>query len=203
MAQPEIATIGPWQLYPLEPENGFESDGEAWVVGDLDAMSRSEQGPVIRVHSQCLFGEVFGSLECECGPQLAESRRTILLEGSGILFYLHQEGRGAGLMAKAIGYALHQRFGVDSGTAYEMQGLPIDQRQYGHVARFLVEHDIKNVRILTNSPDKIAPLEAAGIACIRLPLIVGVNSTNWGYMQWKEQRGHLLDGMEAPDEAQD
>jgi GTP cyclohydrolase II len=148
--------------------------------------------PLIRLHSECLTGDVFGSLKCDCGPQLRESLRIIGEEGGGVLLYLRQEGRGIGLANKLRAYALQDR-GLDTVDANRRLGFADDERDYGHAAAMLRALGIDRIRLLTNNPAKVAGLEAAGIAVAeRIPHHMPVNPHNADYLAVKRGRsGHL------------
>jgi len=150
------------------------------------------QPPLVRLHSECLTGDVFGSLKCDCGPQLKEALRIIGDEGGGVLLYLRQEGRGIGLANKLRAYALQDR-GVDTVDANRRLGFADDERHYSHAAAMLRELGIDRVRLLTNNPAKVAGLEAAGIAVIeRVAHHMPVNPHNADYLATKRRKsGHL------------
>jgi GTP cyclohydrolase II len=165
------------------------------VYGDLARASH----PLVRVHSNCLTGDVFGSLRCDCGPQLHAAMTKICAEGVGIIVYMaSHEGRGIGLWAKAITYLL-QDAGEDTYQANERLGLPADSRDFGDAGRVL-RHFLgptPAVRLLGNNPIKRAALDAFGVQIIEQePLVVGVSSYNARYLKSKQQHGHLI-----PDEA--
>lgn len=166
------------------------------------ALVRSELDPegviLVRVHSECLTGEVFGSRRCDCGPQLALTLERIGREG-GVLIYLRQEWRGIGLVNKLRAYAL-QDLGHDTVDANLALGFPPDPRDYGAAAAILRSLRISRVRLMTNNPGKVAGLERSGIAVVeRTPLIVPATPESLAYLQTKESRlGHLLNvGPEA------
>jgi GTP cyclohydrolase II len=148
--------------------------------------------PLVRLHSECLTGDVFGSLKCDCGPQLREALRIIGDAGGGILLYLRQEGRGIGLTNKLRAYALQER-GLDTVDANQRLGFADDERDYGHAAAMLRALGVDRVRLLTNNPGKVAGLEAAGIAIAeRVAHHMPVNPHNADYLATKKQRsGHL------------
>ena len=148
--------------------------------------------PLVRLHSECLTGDVFGSLKCDCGPQLREALRIIGGEGGGVLLYLRQEGRGIGLANKLRAYALQDR-GLDTVDANRRLGFADDERDYGHAAAMLQALGIREVRLLTNNPAKVAGLEAAGIAVAeRVAHHMPVNPHNADYLATKRSRsGHL------------
>jgi len=169
-------------------------DGEglehvALTVGDV-----TDGAPVlVRVHSECLTGDVFGSHRCDCGEQLDRSLDYLQQQGRGVLLYLRQEGRGIGLANKIRAYAL-QDVGYDTVEANLALGLPVDCRDYGVAAAMLRDLGIARVRLLTNNPDKIAGLERNGIAVVeRIPLQTLPHPANRRYLQVKQQKlGHLL-----------
>jgi GTP cyclohydrolase II len=149
--------------------------------------------PLVRLHSECLTGDVFGSLKCDCGPQLKEALRIIGREGGGVLLYLRQEGRGIGLANKLRAYALQDR-GLDTVDANNRLGFADDERDYGHAAAMLRALGIDRVRLLTNNPDKVEGLEAAGIAVTgRVAHQMPANPHNADYLATKRKKsGHLL-----------
>jgi GTP cyclohydrolase II len=149
--------------------------------------------PLVRLHSECLTGEAFGSLRCDCGEQLERGLAMIAAEGRGCLLYLRQEGRGIGLVNKIRAYAL-QDDGLDTVQANLALGLPADAREYASAAAVLGELGIRQVRLITNNPTKLAGLEAHGIAVLeRIPLPAAVNPISEPYLRTKVERmGHLL-----------
>jgi GTP cyclohydrolase II len=148
--------------------------------------------PLVRLHSECLTGDVFGSLKCDCGPQLHEALRIIGAEGGGVLLYLRQEGRGIGLANKLRAYALQDR-GLDTVDANRRLGFADDERDYGHAAAMLRALGIEEVRLLTNNPAKVEGLEEAGIAVAeRVAHRMPANPHNADYLATKRTRsGHL------------
>ena len=183
-----------------------EPDGHEHVTLVLGQVAEREQ-VLVRAHSECLTGDVFGSLRCDCGEQLRESLRRIAAAGSGVLTYLRgHEGRGIGLAAKLAAYALQDR-GRDTVEANLDLGLPVDAREYGVVSQILRDLGVRSIRLLTNNPRKVAALVAAGTAVAeRVPLVVPAGSDNRDYLRTKRDRlGHQLplegwlpgDGTEA------
>lgn len=171
----------------------FRSDADstdhvALVIGKRDASP-----PVVRLHSECLTGDVLGSLKCDCGPQLHEALHQISGAGWGILLYLRQEGRGIGLINKLRAYALQDQ-GFDTVDANIRLGFAIDARDFSVAARMLELLGVQSVRLLTNNPEKVAGLEAEGIAVTeRLPLKIVANPHNAQYLATKRDRtGHQL-----------
>ena len=149
--------------------------------------------PLVRLHSECLTGDVFGSLKCDCGPQLKEALHIIGASGGGVLLYLRQEGRGIGLANKIRAYSLQDR-GLDTVDANQRLGFADDERDYGHAAAMLGALGINEVRLLTNNPAKVAGLEAAGIRVVeRVAHHMPANPHNADYLATKHKRsGHLL-----------
>jgi GTP cyclohydrolase II len=178
---------------------GFEGDfGEgtqrrnesavALVMGDLAAST-----PLVRIHSQCLTGDVFGSLRCDCRQQLEMALSMIGAAGAGVLVYEQQEGRGIGLMAKLRAYEL-QDSGLDTVEANEKLGFKADQRAFVLPAEILKHLGITQVRLLSNNPDKVAALETAGIKVVeRVPCEVEPNRHAENYLKTKKEKlGHLF-----------
>lgn len=160
----------------------------ALVIGKRDASA-----PVVRLHSECLTGDVLGSLKCDCGPQLHQALHQIADSTWGVLLYLRQEGRGIGLVNKLRAYALQDQ-GFDTVDANVRLGFAIDARDFSVAARMLDLLGIGEVRLLTNNPNKVAGLEAAGIKVAeRLPIILPSNPHNEQYLATKRDRtGHQL-----------
>ena len=151
-------------------------------------------GPVlVRAHSECLTGDVFGSARCDCGAQLDDSLRYLQEQGSGVLLYLRQEGRGIGLANKISAYALQEQ-GLDTVEANLALGLPGDMRDYRAAAEMLLHLGVWRVRLLTNNPAKVEGLERYGVEVVeRVPLGTSPNPSNVGYLRTKrEKMGHLL-----------
>ena len=148
---------------------------------------------VVRVHSECLTGDVLGSSRCDCGEQLNDSLRFLQEQGRGILLYLRQEGRGIGLTNKISAYALQEQ-GLDTVEANLALGLPEDMRDYRAAAEMLLDLGVWRVRLLTNNPAKIEGLERYGVEVVeRIPLGMSPNSSNLGYLRTKrEKMGHLF-----------
>jgi 3,4-dihydroxy 2-butanone 4-phosphate synthase/GTP cyclohydrolase II len=161
----------------------------ALVKGDVAGRSNV----LVRVHSECLTGDVFHSLRCDCGEQLASALSMIEQEGEGVLLYLSQEGRGIGLLNKLRAYRL-QEDGLDTVEANERLGLPADLRDYGIGAQILVDLGLSSIRILTNNPKKIRGLEGYGLSVsAQIPIEHAPNEHNADYLRTKAQRmGHIL-----------
>jgi 3,4-dihydroxy 2-butanone 4-phosphate synthase/GTP cyclohydrolase II len=151
-------------------------------------------GALVRVHSECLTGEAFGSLKCECGPQLDAALDIIQAEGGIVIYLRGHEGRGIGLINKLRAYKLQEE-GMDTLDANLALGLPADSRDYGAATAILDEMGIASVRLLTNNPEKVRQLEARGVTIIdRVPLVVGVGDHNEGYLATKRDRmGHHIE----------
>lgn len=150
-------------------------------------------GALVRVHSECLTGEAFGSLKCECGPQLDAALDTIAAEGGVVVYLRGHEGRGIGLINKLKAYRL-QEDGLDTLDANLALGLPADSRAYGGAAGILADLGLTSIRLLSNNPEKRRQLEEHGIAVESLvPLVVGVSAQNAAYLDTKRDRmGHQL-----------
>lgn len=161
----------------------------ALVKGEVN----TDEPVLVRVHSQCLTGDVFGSTRCDCGEQLAAALQQIEAEGRGVLLYMRQEGRGIGLVNKLFAYRLQDQ-GKDTVEANEALGFPADLRDYGIGAQILADLGIKKLRLLTNNPRKIAGLEGYGLKVVeRIPIEIRPNANNERYLRTKKQKlGHLL-----------
>ena len=161
----------------------------ALVKGDV----AGREDVLVRVHSECLTGDVFHSLRCDCGEQLASALSMIEQEGQGVLLYLSQEGRGIGLLNKLRAYRL-QEDGLDTVEANERLGLPADLRDYGIGAQILSDLGLSSIRILTNNPKKIKGLEGYGLSVTsQIPIEHAPNEHNADYLRTKAQRmGHIL-----------
>jgi 3,4-dihydroxy 2-butanone 4-phosphate synthase/GTP cyclohydrolase II len=161
----------------------------ALVKGDI----AGERPTLVRLHSQCLTGDVFGSERCDCGEQLDSALAMIEQEGSGVLVYMFDEGRGIGLLNKVRAYALQDR-GQDTIEANHALGFAADMRDYKAGAHILFDLGIKQVRLMTNNPDKVAALEDYGLTVFeRVPIEAPPRSANRGYLETKRTRfGHLL-----------
>ncbi|MGY1746506.1 bifunctional 3,4-dihydroxy-2-butanone-4-phosphate synthase/GTP cyclohydrolase II [Blastococcus sp. SYSU D00695] len=166
----------------------------ALVMGDVAAAGASAEGALVRVHSECLTGDILGSLRCDCGAQLEQALRTVAEEGCGAVVYLRgHEGRGIGLAHKIRAYALQEE-GLDTLDANTAQGLPVDSRHYGVGAQILGELGIRRLRLITNNPAKYGGLDGYGLEVVgRVASPVAVTRHNWRYLQTKRDRmGHDL-----------
>jgi GTP cyclohydrolase II len=183
--------FGRFRIYGFEGVRDSETEeAVALKLGDLTVGS----GPaLVRIHSQCLTGDVFHSLRCDCRSQLELALDQIVEEGRGLLIYEHQEGRGIGLLNKLRAYEL-QDHGLDTVEANEKLGFKADLRDYALPAAILQYFGISAVRLLSNNPDKVAALENAGIRVVeRAPIIAPTLETTAEYMKAKREKlGHLF-----------
>lgn len=186
----------------------LSNDHLALVRGDVQA-----ENVAVRVHSECLTSEVFGSLKCDCKGQLERAQAEIARRGSGVILYLRQEGRGIGLANKIRAYAL-QAQGADTIEANELLHLPVDAREYDVAAHILRHLGVKSVELMTNNPDKVSALSRLGIVVQkRIPTLVAANPFSAPYLEVKKRKlQHELpsgvfhqrpdhDGDDAPDPA--
>lgn len=168
------------------------TDHIAVVSGEL-----TDDAALVRVHSECLTGEAFGSLKCECGPQLDAALDAIEQDGGVVIYMRGHEGRGIGLINKLRAYSLQER-GLDTVDANLALGLPADARDYAAAAGILADLGVERVRLLTNNTDKVNQLRALGLDIVeQVPLLVGVGPNNHQYLATKAERmGHIIDGAE-------
>jgi GTP cyclohydrolase II len=183
--------FGKFSIYGFEGR-GPQEEAVALVRGNL----KGRVAPLVRVHSQCLTGDVLTSLRCDCRAQLELSLKKISQAPSGILLYLPQEGRGIGLMNKLRAYEL-QDGGMDTVEANESLGFAADAREYEFPAKILKKLGATRIRLLSNNPDKIKQLESAGIHVVeRVPCQPRLSKISRAYLQTKKRKmGHLLEGV--------
>ncbi len=165
----------------------------ALVMGDLD----TDEPVLVRVHSECLTGDVFGSLRCDCGDQIGMAMESIAKEGRGVFLYMRQEGRGIGFHNKIRAYALQDK-GLDTVEANLSLGFPSDLRDYGIGAQILADLGLHDIKLLTNNPKKVIGLEGYGLKVVeKVPIIITPNPYNRNYLVTKQKKmGHRL---EIPD----
>jgi GTP cyclohydrolase II len=192
IAKAELPTrYGRFRIYGFRGR-GAEEEAVALVRGDL----RGRTAPLVRVHSQCLTGDVLTSLRCDCRAQLELSLKKIGHAPSGILLYLPQEGRGIGLMNKLRAYEL-QDGGMDTVDANVSLGFAADAREYDFPGQILKKLGARKIRLLSNNPDKVRQLESAGVKVVELvPCQPRISKISRGYMETKKSKmGHLLRGL--------
>jgi GTP cyclohydrolase II len=192
VAQAELPTrYGRFTIHGFQGR-GPQEEGVALVRGNL----KGKTPPLVRVHSQCLTGDVLASLRCDCRAQLELSLKKIGRAPSGILVYLPQEGRGIGLMNKLRAYEL-QDGGMDTVEANQTLGFAADARDYDFSAQILKQLGATKIRLLSNNPEKVRQLEKAGIQVVeRVPCQPRVSKTSRSYLRTKKRKmGHLLDGV--------
>jgi 3,4-dihydroxy 2-butanone 4-phosphate synthase/GTP cyclohydrolase II len=178
-----------WRLYVYEDILRKENH-LAIVLGQID----KEQPTLLRAHSECLTGDIFGSLRCDCGAQLKAAQQMIADEGRGVILYIrHQEGRGIGLLDKLHAYNLQDE-GMDTVEANEALGHPPDKRDYGIGSQILYDLGVRKIKLLTNNPKKIYGLEGFGLEVVeRIPIRIESNPHNERYLKTKKDKlGHLL-----------
>jgi len=180
--------FGPFQIY------GFESEEDDEQLVALVRQPLSDQRPtLVRVHSQCVTGDIFHSLRCDCGDQLEKALQNIAAAGSGVLLYQFQEGRGIGLINKLHAYQFQDQ-GADTVEANARLGFEADLRSYRFCALVLLRLGISRIRLMSNNPDKIRGLEAEGLQVVeRVPLTVAPCPVSQEYLKTKKEKlGHLL-----------
>ena len=190
VAEAEFPTqFGLFRIYGFEGQTGGRVE-EAVVLkmGDL-----RDGAPLVRIHSQCLTGDVFHSLRCDCRAQLEIALKSIAQEGRGLLIYEHQEGRGIGLLNKLRAYELQDQ-GADTVEANERLGFDSDLRSYQLPVEILRYMGVTGVRLLSNNPEKVEAVEAAGVKVVeRVPCLADVLETREAYLRTKKEKmGHLL-----------
>ncbi|WP_199442806.1 GTP cyclohydrolase II [Umezawaea beigongshangensis] len=172
----------------------FRADGHEHMAL-VHGRTRMRENVLVRVHSECMTGDIFGAMRCECGEQLDAALDRIVDEGSGVLVYLRgHEGRGIGLVAKVRTHVLQDEQGLDTVDSATTLGLPVDTRDYWPAAAVLKHLQIRSVRLMSNNPDKVRALEEHGVVvAARVPILVPANDHNVGYLTAKRNRmGHDL-----------
>jgi 3,4-dihydroxy 2-butanone 4-phosphate synthase/GTP cyclohydrolase II len=188
-AAPQLPTVyGDFRIYAYRSDV-TEEEHVALVMGEIDP----EDPVLVRVHSQCLTGDIFGSARCDCGVQLEQALQKIAEEGKGVLLYLLQEGRGIGLLNKLRAYELQEQ-GHDTVEANERLGFRPDQREYGVGAQILRDIGVRKMRLMTNNPSKYIALDGYGLEIVdRVPLEVPPTENSRAYLRAKREKlGHLL-----------
>jgi 3,4-dihydroxy 2-butanone 4-phosphate synthase/GTP cyclohydrolase II len=190
LTAPLPTVYGEFSLHVYESTVTAGEHHLALVMGEV----AGKEKVLVRVHSQCLTGDVFHSLRCDCGGQIERALQIIAAEGEGVLLYMRQEGRGIGLLNKIKTYVLQDE-GVDTVDANLLLGFKPDERHYGIGAQILVDLGLSTIRLMTNNPTKMVGLEAYGLEIVeRLPLEVESNRVNYNYLKTKKERmGHILD----------
>lgn len=185
--------FGAFRIYGFRSGGGAAEDEEAVALkmGDLDGGA-----PLVRIHSQCLTGDVFHSLRCDCRAQLEIALESIAREGRGLLIYEAKEGRGIGLLNKLRAYELQDQ-GADTVEANEQLGFASDLRSYALPGAILRYFDLREIRLLSNNPQKVEAAESAGVRVVeRVPCLAHVIDTREAYLRTKKEKmGHLLEGL--------
>lgn len=172
----------------------------ALCLGGVGDEGIEQPDPVlVRIHSQCLTGDIFGSLLCDCGSQLHQAMRQVAEAGKGVVLYMRQEGRGIGLLSKLQAYKLQRDEGLDTVEANQRLGFGPDLRHYGIGAQILLDLGVRQIRLLTNNPKKVVGVDGYGLRIVeRVPIPVSPNEHNLRYLQTKREKlGHLLDEIDA------
>ncbi len=183
---------GVWKIYAYTSTVDMK-EHVALVMGEI----KEDEPVLVRVHSECLTGDVFGSLKCDCQSQLHKAMEMIAAEGKGVIVYLRQEGRGIGLVNKIKAYQL-QDHGFDTVEANEKLGFPPDMRNFGIGAQILRDLGVRKMKVMTNNPKKLVGLEGYGLEIVdRIPLEVGICEYNKDYLRTKKEKlGHILNNID-------
>jgi len=190
-AEASMPVAGAGEFRAIVYENAIDHvDHIALVEGKIEPTD----SVLVRVHSECLTGDAFGSLRCDCGEQLSAALKMIEAEGRGVLLYMRQEGRGIGLKNKIKAYGLQDCEGLDTVEANERLGFPADLRDYGVGAQILNDLGVHKMRMITNNPGKRAGIEGYGLSIVeRVPLEIVPNEKNLEYLRTKKEKlGHVL-----------
>jgi 3,4-dihydroxy 2-butanone 4-phosphate synthase/GTP cyclohydrolase II len=171
-------------------------------IEDEGVVRVHEEPVLVRIHSECLTGDIFESLLCDCGSQLHQAMKQVADAGKGAILYMRQEGRGIGLLSKLQAYKLQQEEGLDTVEANQRLGFSADLRHYGIGAQILLDLGIRQIRLLTNNPKKVVGVDGYGLRIVeRVPIQIAPNENNLRYLQTKKDKlGHLLDEMEQCSE---
>ena len=180
---------GPWQM-KVYKDQLHETEHVALVKGSIDAQTPT----LTRVHSECFTGDVLGSMHCDCGGQLEKAMQQIAAAGTGVVLYMHQEGRGIGLTNKVRAYDLQHTHGLDTVEANKALGFPEDLREYGRGAQILVDVGLGKARLMTNNPKKMGGIEGYGLDIVeQVPIETVPNGVNRKYLETKKEKmGHHL-----------
>src|SRR6266850_2996446 len=186
--------FGHFRIYGFEGR--YDGELQECVVLRMGDVAPGAEPPLVRIHSECLTGDVFHSLRCDCRLQLELSLNLIAEEGRGLLIYEHQEGRGIGLLNKLRAYEL-QDGGADTVEANERLGFESDLRSYELPGAILRHFELKQVRLLSNNPEKVEAVERAGVEVVeRIPCLVDPVESTEAYLRTKKDKmGHLIDGL--------
>ena len=177
-------------LYESSPDQSYHIALRMGLQGGI----KKDEAILVRVHSECLTGDVFGSVRCDCGLQLRKAMELVAKEKRGVILYMKQEGRGIGLANKLKAYSLQDQ-GLDTVEANEALGFAADLRDYGIGAQILADLGLKKIRLLTNNPRKVVGLEGYGLHIVeRLPLVIPQTQANVKYLKTKKEKlGHWLE----------